>query len=490
MIQNGNKKERHALPRWNSIETAEKLGELGSARIIRQPQHSFSASELTGLLGEWKNEKNLPLAVEIISAAKLSQSEEDISDVVQFAKKAILNIQDTNPLLKELIFDSPTRKTYETDTHQVSIEKIKKSLVEYPRNPLLWSELSREYTILGQEQKSKKAIQVAFALAPENRTVLRAISRFYAHIGDIEQASFYLRNSPLIKSDPWILSAEIALSNESGRTSRNIKHAQKMILDANYHPLALSELASELGTMDFLAGNNRQGKRKLEVAVKQPHENAVAQIAWINKNTCNVEAIISGLQTPACNFEAETRWFFDAEEWKKALDVSGRWQEYQPFSREPAIVSSFIATDFLMDYKKAEETLRCGLKSNPNDCNLLNNYIYVLALDDQLTQAMTVLERAQRLCNSSDNISLIATSGLLCYRLGNPDLGRQQYLSAIDAAKKINDQDSHYRAILCLAREEKRQGNSIVELMKQIEDPKYAFLHKQYETLIQNFKLV
>ena len=56
-------------------------------------------------------------------------------------------------------------------------------------------------------------------------------------------------------------------------------------------------------------------------------------------------------------------------------------------------------------------------------------------------------------------------------------------------AKKEKDLDLYYRALLCLAREEKRIGHPISELIQQIEDQKYSFYRKQYNTVINNFQL-
>lgn len=488
MIQSGNQKERHALPRWSSLNTAKKLGEMSPTKAKTIPSSGVNDQELIELLGEWKQEKSLPLAVEIISAAKLSMSDEDISEVLIYAQNAAEEIKENNPLLKELLFDSENPTVCDTDTHQVCIEKIKKSLIERPRNPLLWSELSREYTIMGQEKKSERAIHIAYNLAPENRTVLRAIARFYAHNGDVGQALFYLRNSALLKTDPWIVSSEIALSNEMGRTSKNVKLGQRMVFDKKYHPLAISELASELGTMDFVAGSSKQGKRKLELATQLPHENAIAQITWINKNAYNVESIMRSIPDTSCNFEAETRWYYDAQEWERALELASLWQEYQPFSREPAMVSSFVATDFLMDYQKAEMTLRCGLNSNPTDYRLLNNYVYVLALSGQLDKANDAFLRAEKY--SPDNyIPLIATAGLLNYRQGREEVGKALYLKAIDTAKQNNSIDLVYRATLCLAREEKRCGRSVSNIMSSVNGSKYTPLRKQYDRILNNFDL-
>ena len=490
MIQNTTLQERHTLPRWNSLANAKKIGELSPVKVSSGTLHIPEEYDLDNLLQQWNEEKNLPLAVEIISAAMLSSRQDDISAVEDFARSAVTNLSDDNPLLAEFLLDTISTPSYLVNEHHVRVERLKKALIEYPQNSLLWSELSREYTILGQEKKSARAIHIAHSLAPENRLILRSLARFYSHSGDPEKAIFYLQRSPILKEDPWVLSSEIALCNETGRTSKNIKLGQRMLANTNFQPLALSELASELGTMDFFSGNSKQGKRKFEIATRNPHENAVAQITWVHKNAHDVSSIISAIPETAFNFEAETRRLFYAQDWNNSLHYAGLWQEYQPFSREPAMHASFIATEFLMDYKKAEEMIDYGLTSNPNDAGLLNNYIYLLILSGNLTRAESELARADKLAPQSDDIALTATKGLWYYRTGIPELGKLFYQKAIETARREKNTDSWYRATLCLAREEKRCRNPISELIKQIEDPKYASLRKFYDTLIKNFGLL
>ena len=79
MIQPGGQSERHALPRWSGIQTAKNLGELASAKLPTAEQQNIGKETFQELLLQWKTEKNLPLAMEIISTAKLIQAEEDIS---------------------------------------------------------------------------------------------------------------------------------------------------------------------------------------------------------------------------------------------------------------------------------------------------------------------------------------------------------------------------------------------------------------------------
>ena len=79
---------------------------------------------------------------------------------------------------------------------------------------------------------------------------------------------------------------------------------------------------------------------------------------------------------------------------------------------------------------------------------------------------------------------------MLSYRIGDVQTGKTLYTKAINAAKAKNNSDLLYRAVLCHAREEKQCGESINDLLKIIEDPKYALLRKQYDEIIKNFNIL
>lgn len=493
MIKSNMEKERHTIPRWNSIYMAEKLGEQSSSIVKNEHREIVPKSYLKTLLDDWENERNLLLAIEIISNARLSNSSENLSDILEYAKHEILYLENVPDLLREYLApsDREKRKVFPATTHQDLISKIKQQLNKYPNNSLMWVELSREYTILGQYEKAKKSIHTAYGLSPENRTVLRAIARYYTHLSEQDKALFYLRKSTLVDMDPWVLAAEISISNLIGKSSKKIKRAQQIIDSNNYSPLSISELASELGTMEFASGNFKLGKRRLKSATIDPFENAVAQIAWINESVCNITNIIGTIPiTIECNYEAQMRFCIQRQDWENAQKCAGLWQEYQPFSHDAALISSFISSDYLQDYDTAKKSIECGLNSNPDNVDLLNNYIYALVLNNELETAKTKYRCAVSLDQKKESISLIATGGLLNYRQGNPEKGREMYLEAIDHFKKANDNELAFRAILCYAREEKLIGNQITDLLKEINDSKNNAYKKQYETVIHNYHLL
>jgi len=490
MLTSNSDTERHTIPRWNSIETAERLGEL--APLKKNNQHSMNAAVvLDDLLAEWRVEKSLPLASEIISNSRITGSEEDISQVIDYAREKISEIKEVPALLKELILDEATESLPQVKDIAEQIKMTKQALIRYPNNPLLWNELARDYIIDGQRKKSEKAVRVAFSLAPNNRVILRSIARFYDHVGEPDHALYYLRRSERLRQDPWLLSSEIALSNTLGKTSRNIKAAQGIIISNNYDPYACSELASELGTMDYFTGNSKQGKRKLELAVSDPFENAVAQIAWLDKNVKRIENIIERIpQTVGCNYEAEARLQFASENWEEAQKFSALWQSYQPFSKVPAVFNSFISADYLMDYDAARRASTQGLLSNPDDTSLWNNLIYALILSGNIDEAKVKYETKVSQHSKENDIALIATGGLLKYRMGDYLQGRILYQKALEKAKGEARQEFYFRGLLCFAREEKRAGYPITDLVNQITDQKNSALQMRYKKIIENYQIL
>lgn len=113
-------------------------------------------------------------------------------------------------------------------------------------------------------------------------------------------------------------------------------------------------------------------ERKLYVACISPHENAVAQIAWINEKTYKIPSILDEIkkQPVDCNFEAETGWYIQQKAWNSAIDIAGQWQKYQPFSRTPALIKSEIALNYADKFTEAIQSLEEALLSNPNDISL------------------------------------------------------------------------------------------------------------------------
>ena len=489
MIRSGREKERHTIPRWNSIETGQQLGELDPINY-REDNHDFETS-VEVLLNEWKNEKTLPLAIEILSESDLTNSSADISEIIDYVKTKVQNKSGEVPLVKLLLNEQSNQVEILPTKHSKIVSNIKTRLASNPHNPLLWTDLAREYLILGLPAKCEKALLVARNLSPDNRTVLRAVARFYTHEDDYEKAQYYLAKSQLIRRDPWVLASEIAISNEQNKTSRFIKNGIQLLENNNINPRARSELAAELATMDFSAANSKNGKRKLYVACISPHENAVAQIAWNNEKTYKIPSILDEIkkQPVDCNFEAETGWYIQQKAWNSAIDIAGQWQKYQPFSRTPALIKSEIALNYADKFTEAIQSLEEALLSNPNDISLLNNLAYAYALQGNELKMRNVLHIASTLTVIAEDPVLTATNGLYQYRFGDPEKGKELYQFAIKKADYLGQPEISYAATIYLAREELLCNHDVSNLLAILTKKKNESYFKAYKILIEEFKL-
>lgn len=497
MIQSGASENRHTIPRWNESQVANALGETSSFHVKKDGVFQDVAAgqeQLHTLIHEWELEKNLPLAVEIISESLLVENELNIDHIRQYVLHQISQMDYVPDLLKEVVgIEDRVDLAAEMQMGLVTrrqISKLKRSLIEAPRNPLKWSELARNYLILGQNEQSEKALSIARQLAPNHRSVLRATAAFYAHTGDCEKGLSYLRKSPLVRYDPWVLSAEIALANQFEYTSRLVKLGQQMLDDKNINPAALSELAGELGTMDFKAANSRKGRKKLEIAKIVPHENAVAQMTWINQNLCKIDHLIDDIIKPKYNFEAEAMVSYLEKDWAHAVDIVEDWQKYQPFSRDPAMMGSFVATDYLNNPERAIRILEMGRQSNPEDLNIENNYAYALIMNGKLAEGQKCLDRAFALMPTGTALILLtATQGLYFFRAGEYQGGRKLYQRAIEMAKAQKQPDLGLRATIYLAREEKLIGENISGYLNAIKREQGQEYYREQQGLLSKFGL-
>lgn len=264
-----------------------------------------------------------------------------------------------------------------------------------------------------------------------------------------------------------------------------------MIENTSINPASLSELASELGTMDYISDNRRSGRRKLEIAKIIPHENSIAQMIWIDQRVAPIGPIISNICSPKYNYKAEAKQFIAQEKWKDAVEIIRKWQSYQPFSKTHEMDGSYFDVDFLDDPRQAIQILDIGRVSNPHDPDITNNYIYSLIMNGDLEKASEQL-RYQPVPSSleADNLSLIATWGLWWYRKGCADIGKTFYELAIEQAHRLNQSDLEYRAMVYFAREEKRIGNDISHLRSILLNSKYREAYQSHLPLIKKFELL
>lgn len=468
-------KDRRVIPNWRSFGKTSVLGELNSFQNI------WSETPLeVGIddyLIDWSLNKTTVHASDLLSAS-IVNNYTDHKNVIEAAEFILKNksistfsqISLANRILNKKMNLDPSINLNSIDLNDINsiinidslklkIKQTKNLIAKYPFNSISYVELSRYYSILGQEKKSIESMQTALHLASDNRFILRSASRLFAHVNydDNEYLDYVLkklRKSSLTKKDPWLLSAEISLSTLRGRSSNLIKNGIQLINSKNNSPFSYSELASAIGTEELLSGSHKKSKLLFNQALISPNDNSLAQIEWASTKDSRIKVDSSSLNIKM-NHEALALENYQEGEYGKAVSNATKWLKDMPFSKRPVMFGSNIATTILKDNNKSISILKTGLISHPNDPQIINNLAYAYALENKPDIALTELNKLKETnYERTTQACLIATKGLAQFRKGLPELGRENYLRAMEITKEINNKELNWIAILNYAREE------------------------------------
>lgn len=467
--------DRRTVPRWRLWKDAVLLGDVNTARDSRVPK-KVNLNGLARAKYDWELHQTLPFAGDFLGLA-YSLGQGDLAfDAAEFVRKQssgasrAVNALAAHTLSKEfegteIVFEPHVLKLEE---RRYKISTLRNALHSFPRNPLVYMDLAREYVVLGQAFAAIKPVRTALNLAPNNRFILRSASRFFLHFNDPEQAHDILRRSECLKFDPWILAAEIAVASVAGRTSRLVKSGRNLVTSKKFSPATVSELASAIGTLEWKAGNVRMVKRLFRRALEKPTENVVAQAGWITRRIGDLGMDPLALKILGA-YEARA-WANILEcNWSESLTAAELWHRDEPFSKRAAVFGSWVALVTVGDYKRAEVLARQGLLMHDKEFLLLNNLAVSLAYMGKISEAAIEFDKIkQEEIDSVYQPIYFATKGLIKFRLGSLEEGRHLYREAVDKAKSRKDIRTAVLAILHFAREEFRHApNKGEKLVKE-----------------------
>lgn len=490
-------KKRSVIPRWRSfIKTFAEHDLL----IPRKDKISFrDDAYLHEKLSEWSRNRSIDLACEIIYFSIVTSDHEISLEQAAFVRdyRGELPPHIRHMAQEILKFTNVGSDISQNNLNNIfdhvhkEIRSVRNKLSEWNRNPILWVDLSRLYTIIDQDRKADKAMRIALSLASKNRFVLRSASRMAIHQHDPEKALHIIRKNDGYYRDPWLLATEIAVSSLINKRSRKDKYALTIIRENKLGSSNISELASAMGTAALNDGSMREAKKFFNTSLIAPNDNVLAQAVWAS-------TAVSGLPVKAQinipnAYEARAREALETGEWELALNMCVKWLLDEPYSSMPAEFGSYIAIEFLDDFKRGEELCNIGLLSNPNDVVLKNNLAFICAQTNQIDKAVNILDTIHDVA-PEDNIALLATRGAIKYKQGKSDDGKTYYLQAIEKADEAKNPVLKARAALHLYEEEiKLSGKlpkDIEEMMnKLIKNLNNRELNAIYKKIQKNIKI-
>ena len=292
-------KNRYLVPNFRSFRPTVSLGEVDGLDVSRARR--LVRTDFAERVAAWRRGRALGVAGDVLSAAQVS-SGVDLETVNEAAGFVIEHAhQSPRPLLdvarralghwsqaeasgdgdggrrrveSPILDEDERRRTYE------NIHAAKRTVGRFGNNAVLFTELARLYLTLGNEKRAIRNVEIALALAPDNRYILRSAARTFAHCGDTERGFELLMRSPRVRRDPWLTSAALAMAGVIGRSSRVMKAATGLLKNGDFAALSLAELRAGVGSVELLAGNQRRAKRLLRASLEQPTDNSLAQVEW------------------------------------------------------------------------------------------------------------------------------------------------------------------------------------------------------------------
>lgn len=487
MAQPVDDSQRQVVPRWWTAPVAAALGQLDAAIVHRQPGSPGPTSgELEKLRRDWEQNHSPIYAANLIDAALaygLTSIAEDaaawvlanggVSDISMKLAKRLVSPKSDQPAM-------PVVANLEERWKAVASHRA--ALRGYPRNPLLWVELAREYSALGQIEPARRALAVAVSLAPDDRYVLRCASRFYLHARDPERAHQILLRSPATLIDPWLMAAEVATADARGARSKLVKTGGRAVESGRFAPRSVSELAGAIGTIEFKAGNRKQTRRLFARALEDPTENTLAQAGWVSRHGPGLLHADHGLDIPRA-FEANAWQAMSTDDFAGAVEYSADWLQDEPFASRPALLGSWIAAVALEDYGTALRLVESAAVANPEDIRLTVQSVYCLASMGRVAEAAARFPVLERAAASGDTaytpaawgVLLAADRGLLAFRGGSLEQGRAAYRHAIEIAAANGLREAGASALINYLREEARAGGELPISASEIHDVVDAF---------------
>lgn len=445
------KTKRRVIPRWRSSHLIALSHEFQPLRQRKLLQPSPSR-DLANRLREFKESPSLGVAADLLAIAAMSGHPEEARD----AGRYILDREETAPrLLLELAASvvlgrSPTVPSDQQINDARAIARIRELLKFDPRSPALWADMARHFASLGEDEKSLRCMRTALGLAPNHRWLLRSANRLLLHLERPDEAHRILVRNARTSNDPWLLSAEIATSQILNRTPKFMRQANDIIRHKTHAAMHVSELAAAIATSYLDEGNRKGARRLLRVALKDPTENALAQIEWAERDSATsleVEHVVNRVNDA---YEADCWLKYNTGRITEALQSARKWLRDEPFADRPAAMICHIA-GLLDDYKLILEITDHQLNRDPANRLHVNNRIFARISsaphicdsdDPSLAKEVQYLQRMIS-AHEQDFVHSLANLGLLRYRTGEIDKGKHAYDTALSAIEKSGVAGAH-----------------------------------------------
>lgn len=433
--------DRDVLPIWVSAAEAVKLPELSIIGTKKVAGDFFGTTPL--ILAEFELSNSVGVAIELLNSAVIEGEDQTAIRAAEF----LLNAEGLPLSINALVRDTLGLKAQShEEVHANSIARLRARIKSGGNDPLAWVDLSREYAILGDKERSQRCMLVAIQLCSGHRWITRVAARSFTHFGEPDKAHEILCRNPNIKSDPWLIATEMAVSRKADKPTK-LWNAAKRFLESNIKPIHISELASSVATNELISGAEKKAKGFFKQSLIDPNQNSLAQAKWAERTSSSLKKLVKVPLNPnVAAYEAQYWEAYNNKEMLTALEFAKAWFNEEPFSSGPPLAISYLAA-LLDDYSLIISATEKGLIANPSNVTIKLNRIFAwLATTDfksmtaeEVSKAESYMRDLRSILNGDDwseSAHALANIGMFFYRTGNPEEGRLRYEAAEEHFKK------------------------------------------------------
>lgn len=429
--------DRDVLPIWVSSNEAAKLPELNP--INTKKDFGVFVEATPAILAEFEHEKSVGVAIELLNSAIV----EGRSEVATRAAEYLLAVEGLPVPVQHLVGSTlGIQELTSSEVNVNTIARLRTRIRSGGRDPLAWVDLSREYAILGEKERSQKAMLTALQLADNHRWVTRVASRAFIHFKEPDKAYSIISKNPNLKIDPWLIATEMAVARKAERSTK-LWNIGKRFLESNIKPFHVTELASSVATNELLSGADKKARPFFKQSLLDPNQNSLAQAKWAERTSSLKNLVQVSLDSSVVAHEAKYWEAYSNKDMLSALRHAKAWFAEEPFSSNPPIAISYLAA-MLDDYEEISAATRKGLKANPDNTTLKLNYIFGwLATSDLNNQDKQKVDSNIRMLSAilhgedkAEAAHAMANIGMFFYRIGRPEDGKARYDAAEEYFEK------------------------------------------------------
>jgi Flp pilus assembly protein TadD len=432
---------RRLIPKWRPVAATLNTVEALSTSRKTTSAPTENADELNLVIAQWRETKNPGLLGEILSFSVDEALREQVIAVGYEALEQGATVTPVQDLLIHQLGKSQGREEAYTAVplgpveaaypFQAPIQRLRTLLRYSPDNTLALLDYAQLQTAMGKAKAAERALKTALTLAPNNRTVLRTLARFYVHTQRPDAAHQLIKKHARTPEDPWLMASEIALADAAETDSIFLGKARRFLVENKKYPEEhLTELSGNIAISELVSGNMKKAREHQRRALLAPNDNVIAQaidfqslfgVELVGQSIVHaIESSVEALMLKAWN----------------DVDLNGieqhaiAWHSQEPFSSRPIQMLSSVYA-YRGYHAAALKWIEAGLLTDVNDRGLLINLAFVHASAGNEEAANLTLKRLRQVYGKDIEPFANATEGLLEYQFERFSAGDSLYNLAV-----------------------------------------------------------